>query len=157
MASKMITQYAGVYCWLLEQEHCLVPGDATLSYSTPDTTTTSFTSNLSRWTRAHPLEAPCPPLPAPHRYHTQTSLSSSCCDQRAPCFHWHQICQAAQQGEEDMCCGCGKGCVPASQDYTVLTSLEVSHTKVHVCVEMVSLGHLKDQTMDKASLKSRKC
>lgn len=103
-------------CW---SRKSLMPGYATLSSSTPDTITTSFHFQTQPvHSLVHPLEAP---LPDGHGHLTWPSVSSSCCDQRASCFHLHWIFQPAQRREEDMSSASGKGGVPASQDYTVFT------------------------------------
>lgn len=43
---------------------------------------------------------------------------------------WH----SGERGGGGECCGSGKCVVPASQDYTVFTSLEASHSKVQARV-----------------------
>lgn len=78
--------------------------DATLSYSTPDTITTSFHFQSQPINACPPpLEAPftlpITPLPRRQRYRTRCWVCSSCCDQKVTRFHRHWICQPAQRGK----------------------------------------------------------
>ena len=63
----------------------------------------------------------------------------------APIAKIRERLSACTAGDEDMCCGSGKGGVAASQGYTVSTSVELSNSKVQVSVELCDAAHFEPE------------